>query len=261
MPLALIVLAACGGRSGKEKEEFSVLDVGGVWELYRTYDDGLERGPDASQWSNSGTGFGIRLDLLCSTYVVPGGHMALAGEIHGQSIAVSGGPGGDDFAEWVGTVSGTTMAGTFAETRESIQRAGTWRAVKVPPMRCTTYEVYGGAAELGCGGLAGYNPELNGYTFLGTDTSTATFDGEYDRYYVVTRDKNVVRVDSVETPAGEYPGTTGSDGNTTDYLNIRDPPDGMAAIVGAGAISQGGYVEIAPEFVATSITVHVLAPP
>jgi hypothetical protein len=179
-------------------EPFHAPSVSGTWDVYRTYAGEPERGPDAAAWSNSPDGWGIRMELLCSTYVLPAGHMDLAGEISAdREISLA-----DPSVAWTGTMSGDTMAGIFTDPHGS----GTWRAQKVAEARCGTYEVWGGSTDLGCGSVAGYNPELYGYTLLGTATTTQTFTGEHAWYYVLTRDRNVVGVDTVETTAGTYLG-------------------------------------------------------
>jgi hypothetical protein len=245
-----LLLAGCGGGGADVTvPPFSVINVTGKWSVYRTYTGQPERGPDLAEWSNSGTGYGIKMHLPCSTYVLPNGWVDIAGEIHDDNISLSIGTS----SNWSGTISGDNMSGTFTD----INGSGTWRAAKTQSSQCITYEVYGGNAYLPCGGTQGYDPSKYGYTFLGTATSTATFNGSYSYYTIVTRDFNVIHLDTVQGSNGAYFGTT-STGNTTGYVNIGGVPDGLYATVGANRMSGGGYVDIdASAATLSSITVNI----
>lgn len=247
--LALLSLGASCEAASEDVPHFRPLDVSGTWDVYRTYEGEPERGPDAASWSSSPDGWGVRMELLCSTRVLPEGHMAIAGEIAGTKVTLESAT-----ATWEGTVAGSTMTGTFSDTNGS----GSWRAEKVAIARCRTYEVWGGTTDLGCGGGAGYEPQDHGYLLLGTATATYTFAGEYPWYYVVTRDRHVVLVDTVETTAGAYLGTESTGNVVGTYTAIGGAPDGGACAVGTGALSQGGFVRLAPATAPPSITVHVL---
>jgi hypothetical protein len=247
--LALAAAAACTGGSSPAPERIAAPSVEGTWNVYRTYAGEPERGPDAAAWSSSPDGGGVRMELLCSTAVLPGGHMAIAGEISPDAEVALW----DPTAAWTGAVSGETMTGIFTDPHG----AGTWRAEKVAEAQCATYEVWGGTTDLGCGSPA--DPALNGYALLGVATGTRTFAGTYPWYYVLTRDRNVVQVDSVETTAGTYPGTE-STSNVSAYWELAGAPDGEACTVGTGELSRGGLVRIAGTDAPASITVVVLAP-
>jgi hypothetical protein len=178
--LVLAALTACAGGGGAN-HDLQKSDLTGTWDVYLTFNGQPERGPDATAWQSIPGGYGLRWTALCSTYLVPNGHMDLAGELHGTTIALT-----SPEATWQGTVSDDrkSMSGTFVDTRGS----GTWRAVRDAQARCATYEVWGGTTDLGCGSVEGYNPELYGYTLLGTAAATHTFTGQYPWYYVLTRD-------------------------------------------------------------------------
>jgi hypothetical protein len=253
---ALVVLASqsLGGSCGGS-EEFHNTDVTGTWEVYRTYSGEPERGPDTAAISNApGPGWGVQMHLPCSTYVLPAGKVDIAGELRDGTMTLT-----SPDASWVGhlAAAGDAISGTFSDTRGS----GTWRAVKVATSRCTTYEVWGGTGDLGCSSFDGHNPELYGYTFLGSARDTHTFAGRYPWYYVVTRDLNQVRVDTVETFAGWFPGSQCT-GNVDSYQAMAGAPDGAACTVGAGSAPglgyRGGYLRIGPETATTTIEVYVL---
>jgi hypothetical protein len=219
----------------------------GFWNVYRTFEGSVEQGPDATSWSSTGTGYGIGMHSLCTRYFLD--DMGLSGEIHGDQLTLS-----SSTAQWSGTVQGDSMSGTLTETRGS----GTWRAVRTAAATCNLYEVWGGDTALECGSTAGYHPESNGYTLLGTATSTQSFAGSssFSHYVIVTRDFNITHVDAVLCSDGAYYGTT-STGNTSDWDEIAGPPDGQAATVGAGTMGSGGYVTIDPADATTSITVYI----
>jgi hypothetical protein len=191
------------------------------------------------------------MHLPCSTYVLPNQFVDIAGEIHGDSISLNVG----SLSVWAGNVDANagTMSGTFTDDIGS----GTWRAVRTQTPKCVTYEVYGGNTYLPCGGVQGYDPSQYGYTFLGTGTSSATFMGSYSYYTIVTRDFNVIHLDTAQGSNGNYFGTT-STGNTTDYANVGGMPDGLYATVGANRMSGGGYIDINASTVSlASITVQI----
>lgn len=231
---------------------FLQMDINGTYNLYRTYSGEPERGPDLAQISNALTsGYGAGMHLPCSSYVLPNGWVDISGELHDNVLDLSA---ASNSIVWVGTVNGDTISGTFSEIRGS----GTWRAVKTNSSICATYEVYGGNTQLTCGGTDGYDPSQYGYTFLGTAVSSATFTGSYSYYTIVTRDFNVIHLDTVQGSNGAYFGTQ-STGNATPYLNIGGAPDGLYATVGANRMSGGGYVDIdASSASLSSITVHIV---
>jgi hypothetical protein len=249
---SLLIIGCGGGGGGDTVPPFTVTNVTGTWNVYRTYTAQSERGPDLAEWSNSGTGYGIKMHLPCSTYVLPNLFVDIAGEIHGDNISLNIGTS----SVWTGIidVNAGTMSGTFTDNNGS----GTWRAVKTQTPQCVTYEVYGGNAYLPCGGTQGYDPSQYGYTFLGTATSSATFTGSYSYYTIVTRDFNVIHLDTVQGSNGAYFGTT-STGNTADYANVGGGPDGQYATVGANRMSGGGYVDInaSGSALLSSITVYI----
>lgn len=231
-----LCLAACGGSGKGGPEPFVVKSVAGHWDVYRTYTGKPELGPDLTEWSNSGTGYGIKMHAICSSYVLPGGTVDIAGEIHDNNLYLDSGN-----ASWQGMLAENLghMSGTFSDTRGT----GTWRAVKTSNHSCVTYEVYGGNAALPCGGIEGYNPEEHSYTLLGSAAATATFTGTYNYYIFVTRDYNVIRLDTVQDGGSVYYGTQ-STGNTTGADNVGGVPDGKCATVGDSRMSGGGYVYI-----------------
>jgi threonine dehydrogenase-like Zn-dependent dehydrogenase len=193
------------------------------------------------------------MEAACSTYVIPDGYTAIAGEIHGSDLWLS-----YSGARWDGVLGDdlSSMSGTFSDTRGS----GVWRAQKVSSAHpCATYEVYGGDQYLPCGGVEGYTPEANGYTFLGSATTTQTFPGTYSYYVVLTRDYNVIHLDTVEDAAGNHYGSL-STGNTADHTNIGGVADGQYATVGAGRVSGGGYVDIDASAVRPASITVVLVP-
>jgi hypothetical protein len=195
------------------------------------------------------------MHLPCSTYVLPNGIVDIAGEIHGNNISLNMATNIGTSSIWSGVidVNNGTMSGTVTDVNGS----GTWRAVKTQSYECVTYEVYGGNTSLPCGGVEGYDPQAYSYTFLGTATATATFPGSYSYYTIVTRDFNVIHLDTVQGSTGAYFGTT-STGNTTNPSNVGGGTDGLYATVGANRMSGGGYVDIdASTATLTSITVVV----
>ena len=234
--LAGLLFSACSGGGTDSVPPFTVTDLSGQWSVYRTYAGQPERGPDLTEWSNSGTGYGIAMHAVCSTFVLPGAVVDIAGEIHDADVSLS-----SSDATWSGAVSAnaSSMSGTFSDSRGS----GIWRAVRTTIGRCQTYEVYGGNSYLPCGGVEGYNPQNNAYAYLGSATATQTFPGTYSYYVILTRDLNVIQLDSVQGSNGTYYGTI-STGNTIGYASVGGPPDAQFAIVGAGRISGGGYVDI-----------------
>jgi hypothetical protein len=221
--------------------------VTGAWNVYRTYAGEPERGPDAAAFSNVVSGFGVQAHFLCSSAVLPAGHVDIAGELHGTRIELVA-----PDATWVGTVTGASMDGELAE---STGRAGTWRAQKVPAARCKTYEVW--AADTGVCATDAYHPEEHGFTFIGTGTATATFAGSYHSYLVVTRDLNQVQVDAVETTPGTYL-SSACDGNVSGSPGTLTSADGAGVVVGGGAISAGGFLWFDPPPTPTSIKVYVV---
>jgi hypothetical protein len=251
MGFSLFIMSCGSGGDNTAPQPFSVTNIAGTWNIYRTYTGQPEQGPDLTEWSHApAPGYGIKMSLLCSTYVLPSGYVDIAGEIHGDSISLSSGSS----AFWSGTVNSGTMRGTFFDTNGS----GMWRAVKTVSSQCATYEVYGGNTYLPCGGTQGYDPSLYGYTLLGTAVSSATFTGSYLYYTIVTRDFNVIHLDTVQGSNGAYFGTS-STGNTADYANIGAAPDGLYATVGANRMSGGGYVDInASAASLSSLTVHIV---
>ena len=239
MPFLALLPTGCGenGGSGPAPTPFVATDVHGTWNVYRTYAAKPEQGPDQAEWSNSGTGYGIRMHLSCSSYLLPHGDFDIAGEAHGNDLSLNIGTA----SVWSGSidVSAGTMSGTFTDLNGS----GQWRAIRTQTSPCATYEVYGGNTFLPCGGAQGYDPSQYGYTLLGAAASSATFVGSYPYYTIVTRDFNVIRLDAVQGSDGAYFGTN-STGNTTGFPNIGGGPDGLYATVGANRMSGGGYVDI-----------------
>ena len=250
--LAALLGAACSGGGSDNPPPFTVTDLSGYWNVYRTYAGQPERGPDLTTWSNSGTGYGIAMHVECSTFVLPGGFVDIAGEIHDADVSLA-----YTDATWNGTVSAnaSSMSGSFSDSVGS----GTWRAVRTTQPQCRTYEVYGGNSYLPCGGVEGYNPQNNAYTFLGSATTSRIFSGSFSYYVVLTRDLNIIQLDAVQGSDGTYYGTT-STGNTTDFASIAGPPDAQFAIVGAGRISGGGYVDIDASASAPGSLTVILAP-
>jgi hypothetical protein len=244
----LLVLASLslGGTCGGADHTSGHLDMTGTWDVYRTYPGEPERGPDAAALRSVPGGYGVEMHFVCSSHLLPAGHVDIAGELRDSTVTL-----GSPDATWVGAVSGSTISGTFADPRG----AGTWRAVKVPTATCKTYEVWGGTVDLGCGSPD--DPEQNGYTLLGAATATHAFVGQYPWYYVVTRDFHQVRVDSVETTPGTFPGAE-STSNVDPYLAAIGAPDGTAATVGAGRMSGDGLLRIGPETATTTVTVYLL---
>ena len=95
-----LVLVACGPPA-KEDTTFHNTDVTGTWDVYRTYTGGPEQGPDAAAFTNVVSGFGVRAQFACSSHVLPSGHMAIAGELHGTALTLS-----SSDATYVGTEIG-----------------------------------------------------------------------------------------------------------------------------------------------------------
>ena len=250
--LAGLLFSACSGGNSDSVPPFTVTDLSGQWNVYRTYGGQPDRGPDLTTWSNSGTGYGIAMHAVCSTFVLPGGVVDIAGEIHDADVSLS-----SSDATWNGAVSASadSMSGTFSDSHGS----GTWRAVRTTNGQCRTYEVYGGNSYLPCGGVEGYNPQNNAYTFLGSATTTQTFSGSYSYYVILTRDLNVIQLDTVQGSSGTYYGTI-STGNTMGYASVGGPPDAQCAIVGAGRVSGGGYVDIDASASAPNALTVILAP-
>jgi len=233
--LVVAGLSACGGGD-KGPGPFIVKSVDGYWDVYRTYDGEPERGPDLTRWNNSGTGYGIEMHAVCSSTVLAAGGVDIAGEIFGSDLSLT-----NDTVAWEGTLDDVLglMSGTFSDSRGN----GTWRAEKTAEHACVTYEVYGGNMALPCGGIEGYNPEAHSYAFLGSAASTESFAGSFPYYVVVTRDYNVIHIDTVQGGVGAYFGTQCT-GNTTDSINVGGAPDGFFATVGEGRMSGGGYIAI-----------------
>ena len=108
------------------------------------------------------------------------------------------------------------------------------------------YEVWGSTNFLG---IDDCDPASLGYTYLGSDTATASFAGAYNFYLIRVPKHNVIRLDTVEAFGGTYypPGTGG-------------PPDGVCESVGGGVFGyhQGGtYIVNALPNGYTGITVHI----
>lgn len=249
----MCLLASCKSEGkGNTGQPFSQLDINGNYYIYRTYAGQPERGPDLAQIGNALVGgYGAGMHLVCSSYVLPNGWVDIAGELRGNILSMSV---INTNISWTGTVNGDMISGTFNDTYGS----GTWRAEKTQSLQCNTYEVYGGNTPLTCGGTDGYDPSQYGYTFLGTAVSSATFTASYKYYTIVTRDFNVIHLDTVQGSNGAYFGTN-STGNTLNYLNIGGSPDGSYATVGQDRMSGGGYVDVDASSVSlTSIVVHVV---
>jgi hypothetical protein len=118
------------------------------------------------------------------------------------------------------------------------------------------YHVYGGSTYLV--GTQPFDPEQYGYTKLGTGVDTEWFSGSHDYYVIVTRERNMAYVDTIEGSNGFYYGAHDA-GNTLETGNLGGPPDGLAAAVGGYHFARaGGFVYIDAYMLGlTGITVHV----
>jgi hypothetical protein len=108
-------------------------------------------------------------------------------------------------------------------------------------------------------GAQGYSPSQYGYTFLGTGSSTKTFNGGYSYYIITTNPPNVAYVDTVKGSNGLYY-QTNTTGNSTDWQRVGGAPDGWPCVVGGLYTGQsGGYILISPEVnpLLSSITVYI----
>ncbi len=120
-----------------------------------------------------------------------------------------------------------------------------------------TYSVYGGSVYIS--GAQGYSPAQYGYTFLGTGSSTNTFNGSYSYYIITTSPPNVAYVDTVKGSNNLYY-PTWTTGNSTDWEKVGGAPDGIPCVVGGLYNGQaGGYILISPEVspLLSSITVCI----
>lgn len=117
------------------------------------------------------------------------------------------------------------------------------------------YRVYGGSTMLSW--PDGKHPEQHGYDLLGSDTITNTFSGTYSCYAIVVDVDHLVKVDAIEfsdVPTPSYWST----GNTPDWRNARDAPDGQYASVGIGGACDGGYIIVEVSGNNSSIKIHVI---
>ena len=128
----------------------------------------------------------------------------------------------------------------------------------------TEYHVYGGASYSTTEPYhweKGYHPERYGYTYLGKADKTATFNGQYNCYIIMTRAGNMAPVDAVQGSGGVYY-STDTTGNTINHWNLNGASDGNYALVGgreSGAY--GGFVVIRPPSAITSLTVYLASAP
>ncbi len=119
-----------------------------------------------------------------------------------------------------------------------------------------TYSVYGGSAYIS--GVQGYSPSQYGYTFLGTGSSTKTFNGSYSYYIITTNPPNTAYVDTVKGSNNLYY-PTWTTGNSTGWDKVGGSPDGISCVVGGLYNGQAdGYILINPEVspLLSSITVY-----
>ena len=122
----------------------------------------------------------------------------------------------------------------------------------------TQYHVYGGTSFSTTESfwwMKGFHPENYGYTFLGSATTTATFNGSYPYYIVVTRPGNVAPVDTVRGSNGLYYGTN-TMWNASSWGNIGGPPDSHFGLIGNK--DSEGYIVINPPVSLASITVMIV---
>ena len=119
----------------------------------------------------------------------------------------------------------------------------------------STYEVYGGSNYIS--EMAGYNPAEFGYILIGSNTTTAIFQGSYNFYCIVTQPGNITYVDAVQGSNGIFYGTS-TTGNTIDYENVDGEPDDNAAAIGGEFDGIGGYILIDASGISFShITVYI----
>lgn len=120
------------------------------------------------------------------------------------------------------------------------------------------YSVYGENTYIS--GVQGYRPGDYGYTFLGSDPVTMTFNGSYTYYCIVTNAGQPVMVDTVQLSDGSYYNPTSyTTGNTQNWTSVGGAPDGAYATVGTG--DTGGYFLVGPLSGNTSLKVYIVDAP
>jgi hypothetical protein len=155
----------------------------------------------------------------------------------------------------------------FAKIKTSLQsQTGNEPADLVTYRMGTEYSVYGGSSftvNEPSWWEKGYHPERYGYTLLKTTgnlesaSNTATFNGSYNCYIIVTRPGNMAPVDAVQGSNNAYY-TTDTTGSVRNWGNVSGAPDGAYALIGGGSDGNGpGFMVIRPPTAITSLTVYL----
>lgn len=112
----------------------------------------------------------------------------------------------------------------------------------------TEYHVYGGdtfTTDEPSWWEKGYYPEEYGYVYLGSANRTATFNGDYAIYIIMTCEGNKAPVDTVQGSDGSFFGTD-TTANTLFWWNVGQPPDFNYALVGGERDGERGFIVIRP---------------